>query len=243
MDKHIVCIPLSVARDRGLKNYAIPRKCSNGHFEVRSVSARSCRQCLRDAQNKRAAAKELDKDYVEARKQKRRHRYRTDPEFRKKAAKYAEDYYEKNREKVKARSAKRHRDKWQEIQGKKKDYYAKNRESIMAYQLKYAEENREKSNGWKAKNKARRLKAMPSWFGDIDQFVVDEAYSLAKFRAEIHGFEWHVDHRVPLCGDRASGLHCAANIQVIPATINLRKNNRLSLVDDLSWLYTKPPIP
>jgi len=243
MEKHIVCMPIDIARDRGISTYATPKRCVNGHFDYRAVKSKACRQCKRDVTAKYLAEKRRDPKERERQAAIRRKKYKSDPEYRNRILAQQADYYRKNPEKYKAKSAKRQKEKHQEVRAQSKKYYAKNRESIMAYQLKYAEENREKSNGWKAKNKAKRLKAMPPWFGEIDQFVVDEAYSLAKFRAETHGFEWHVDHRVPLCGDLASGLHCAANIQVIPATINLRKNNRLSLVDDLSWLYTKPPIP
>lgn len=242
MDKHIVCMPIEVAKDRGLKTYAVPRKCANGHFDYRAVKSRSCRQCKRDVSIRCSAKKRSDPEERARQAKVRRDRYRSDPDYRCKLSEEQARYYRNNAEKVRSRVAKRHKEKWEEIQQQRKRYYDKNRESIMAYQAEYAENNRQKSNGWKAKNKAKRLKSMPSWFGELDRFTVDEAYSLAKSRASTHGFEWHVDHRIPLCGKMVSGLHCANNIQVIPATINLRKNNRLSMVNDLDWLYTKPPI-
>jgi hypothetical protein len=38
------------------------------------------------------------------------------------------------------------------------------------------------------------------------------------------GFEWHVDHVIPLQGKKVSGFHVPSNIQVIPASENVRKN-------------------
>jgi hypothetical protein len=56
--------------------------------------------------------------------------------------------------------------------------------------------------------------------------MIEQAYYLAKARTEMLGFEWHVDHVVPLQGKQVSGLHTPSNLAVIPGAENCRKNSR-----------------
>lgn len=61
---------------------------------------------------------------------------------------------------------------------------------------------------------------------ELDAFAFDEAMDLAVKREAATGIKWHIDHRVPLHHKLASGLHVAANFQVVPATWNMRKGNK-----------------
>jgi hypothetical protein len=87
------------------------------------------------------------------------------------------------------------------------------------YNTKYPEKRAAST----ALRKARQLQATPAW---ASEFFIGEIYDLAKLRTKATGFEWHVDHTVPLKNDRVCGLHCEANLRVIPATRNIKKNNR-----------------
>lgn len=119
---------------------------------------------------------------------------------------YLKSYRKLNPEKVKA---------WREA----------NPEKEKARHKAYREANPEKHNFKEAKRRASKLQRTPKWFNELDRFVITEAFDLAKLRANSFGFKWHVDHIVPLQGKLVSGLHVASNIQVIPATVNLQKNN------------------
>lgn len=70
----------------------------------------------------------------------------------------------------------------------------------------------------------RKLKAQPGW---ASQSEIDLTYENAKLATRILGIEYHVDHIVPLRSKRVCGLHCTANLQVIPAISNIQKSNRL----------------
>jgi len=76
----------------------------------------------------------------------------------------------------------------------------------------------------------------PSWYGEFDAFVLSECEHLCKIRQSATGFDWHVDHMIPLKGRKASGLHCALNFQVIPAYVNLAKNNKNIMQEHFEWL-------
>lgn len=76
----------------------------------------------------------------------------------------------------------------------------------------------------------------PLWFNEFDQFIYDECVDLCKARQKATGLDWHVDHMIPLRGIKASGLHCGLNFQVIPAYINLSKQNKNIMQDPFEWL-------
>jgi hypothetical protein len=46
----------------------------------------------------------------------------------------------------------------------------------------------------------------------------------------LFGFQWEVDHIIPLQGKFVSGLHVPTNLQVVPSIINRQKHNRYEVV-------------
>jgi len=119
------------------------------------------------------------------------------------------------------------------LRAKKAEYRAKDPERMR----KWATENPEKMQAcrdrWCANNKDRKAEhaanrrarlrgAVPSW---ANRFFIAEAYRLARLRTQITGFEWEVDHIVPLAGKTVSGLHVEWNLRVIPRSDNRKKGH------------------
>ena len=68
-----------------------------------------------------------------------------------------------------------------------------------------------------------KRQATPKW---ADKFRVDLVYTKAR-RLEIWlGEEFHVDHIVPVLSEFVCGLHCEANLQILPKKENISKGNR-----------------
>lgn len=78
----------------------------------------------------------------------------------------------------------------------------------------------------KSHNRHARLRHV-LWDVEFTEFVTQEAHDLRRMRNESTEIEWHVDHIVPLNGREVSGLHIWNNLQVIPASENYSKKNRL----------------
>jgi hypothetical protein len=90
-------------------------------------------------------------------------------------------------------------------------------------QENYRKENVGKIRTYQVVRKAGSDRATPLW---ANKFYIDEIYRLAKLRTKIMGFDWHVDHIVPLQSKLVCGLHCETNLCVIPAKQNQIKGNR-----------------
>lgn len=122
------------------------------------------------------------------------------------------------------REASRNRDK-SRVKLVNQTYYLRNKDKILKRGVAYDKANPESRIARRAKRRAKEFCATPSW---ANQFFIKEAYHLAKLRKDATGFKWHVDHIVPLNSKLVCGLHVEHNLQVIPATENIRKSN-------LSW--------
>lgn len=123
-----------------------------------------------------------------------------------------------------------------------KDYQVRKAEAIREYRKTrrpkhiMTEEQLQRKVRHNARYRAARTQSIPSWYDEWDEFVMLEAIALAAEGAKCTGIAWHVDHMIPLKAKEVCGLHCAGNIQVIPATLNTHKCNRLLFTEPLEWL-------
>lgn len=134
--------------------------------------------------------------------------------------------------KVKQRSYLKNRDKTLERRrntdrSEVRTWQTANPEKVKAYKDTWKRNNPHKLSAGSRKRRIARGLATPSWNDEeFEELLMREIYDLAKLRTQTTGTEWHVDHRVPLVSEIVCGLHCSANLQVIPANVNLSKSNR-----------------
>lgn len=246
----------------GLTHYFTGVPCKNGGVSPRSVkgSKCACSGC------KAVKAKTNRKHYDENREsyiERARNHYLSDTD---KVKAYKAEWASKNSERLKLAKQKYYVDNKQKINDacamrrklnpercreeeqakyqknrdtilkRNKDYRVKNKDRIRFVNRAHYKANRHKYYESARKRTAAHLQATPAWYGEFDEFVIKEAFELCDSRGEATGIVWHVDHMIPLQAVEACGLHCAANVQVIPAFINCGKRHRMELTEPLEWL-------
>lgn len=131
-----------------------------------------------------------------------------------------------NPDAVKASHAKHHAEHREKRNAATSTYRAVNRAKVLALQRAWYHANVPKQLAYNAHRRAVTLAAGRAFQDEYNTFVVQEAYALAKVRTRTTGIAWQVDHIVPLKSKTVCGLHCAANLRVIPAEENWSKGNR-----------------
>ncbi len=104
------------------------------------------------------------------------------------------------------------------------DYYHANKPIRRAAEKKWRTANKHTHNRIQAARRARVLKATPKW---ATPEYIALFYELARLESERLGVEVHVDHIVPLKSSKVCGLHCEHNLQLLVASENLTKSNRV----------------
>ena len=136
--------------------------------------------------------------------------------------KYAID----NKEKINIQRNKRHAKNRALINAKAKKWRDENADKVKASVKKYHQNNPDKLNSHCANYRAKKFGATV-WMTKEDKEKIAELYEIAKDATKLFGYDWEVDHIVPLS---KGGLHKLANLQVVPASWNRAKNNRNSNV-------------
>jgi hypothetical protein len=126
----------------------------------------------------------------------------------------------------------------------KRDYSHKNKTTILVKNTEYRRKNYEKL---KEKSKTAdainyrsenllHLRALRNHFRARERFMLAPWYDFEKAQAfyddaqvltEIFGWQFDVDHIIPVkCAD-ATGFHCSENLQILTKRQNLSKRNKL----------------
>ena len=161
---------------------------------------------------------------------------------------WSKAYYEANKEKLKAQHK-----AWEEANKEKRKVYREANKEKRKVQMKaWYEANKEKAKAWEESNReirkvqmkawdkankdkryainanrrASKLNRTPSWLTKEDKEEIKEIYRMAKRRQEVEGIEYHVDHIIPLQGEKISGLHVPSNLQILRAKDNISKGNK-----------------
>ena len=101
----------------------------------------------------------------------------------------------------------------------------KNLEKAREDSRRWGQENPEKVLAAGAKRRAAKIQRTPAW---ADQEAIQEIYDTASFLRDI-GEDVHVDHIIPLQGEKVSGLHVHNNLQIIDAKENISKSNKFEV--------------
>jgi hypothetical protein len=118
----------------------------------------------------------------------------------------------------------------------RKKWEEKNKELVLKNQKKWKTENKDKILGYTRKRQLKIKNAVPKWYGEFDDFVMQEAAKLCYRRNLLTGIKWSVDHLIPILSKTACGLHVADNLQVIPSKLNFSKINKMIFTERNDWI-------
>lgn len=144
---------------------------------------------------------------------------------------YKAKHYIENRDQIIAKASAYYKDHKEEIAEYKTIHYLVNKEYIVAMAALWAKENIARANANKAKYRASKLRAAPSWLTEEHWKQIEKFYEEAAIVSKNTGIIYHVDHIIPLQGKEVSGLHVPWNLQLLPGAGpggNCSKGNRIN---------------
>jgi hypothetical protein len=228
------------ARASGDSTFFTGEACRNGHVSPRRVKDGKCSEC---------SAENSSRKYHKNRVQRIADAAKYAKANAEKVAEYQKSYRDANKDSIKAYQA-NYRSENREALSKRvrdrsgdadrtayiKEWCVNNPEKLRDYHKKWAAKNPQIIRRLSSDRRAVKLAASVGWEPELLELVEIEAHALAVARGQLTGFDWHVDHMLPLKANSVCGLHVWNNLQVIPATLNTRKRNRVVLTEVGEWL-------
>ena len=212
----------------GLKFYFTGTPCKRGHTAQRYTSIGKCKECS-VIESKERRAREIAANPEKQRlKAEAAARKMDDPD----RSKYFAKYRAENREECLLRSLKSRAKNRAAYAKKRRELRRKNRDEHIQKCRAYKEKTRDRVRDLErarrqrdpakfresvARRRAARKMATPAW---ADREAIIGIYREAAKAG------CHVDHIVPLTSRLVCGLHCEANLQVLPGKENQSKGNR-----------------
>jgi cytochrome c553 len=108
-----------------------------------------------------------------------------------------------------------------------------NRELLARQAKEYADRNKGRIAAHARARQAQKLLATPAW---ADKKAIEAFYVEAARLTALTGIPHHVDHIYPLRSKIMCGLHVETNLQILPATDNIKKGNRVPLSREIGML-------
>jgi hypothetical protein len=204
------------AKARGLKRYFTGKPCVNGNVAPRYLSGGCLCSACAEVRRHRAKAWWNDPANEGAIEAKR-----------------AKDKVHPKAKEWRQRHSARHA---KQISAKAMEWQRANPERAAEIRQRWADNNPEALKAARLRRVLAVRQATPPWWSKWDRFVIAQAKELARLRTQMTGIVWEIDHMIPIQGDEASGLHCAANVQVIPKVLNQWKRGRLVLTERGEWI-------
>lgn len=80
-----------------------------------------------------------------------------------------------------------------------------------------------------SKRRTQKTQASPLW---ANRKQIKKIYEECYLKTKTTGKKYHVDHIIPLNGKLVSGLHVENNLQIIPASENIKKSNKYKISNE-----------
>lgn len=109
--------------------------------------------------------------------------------------------------------------------------YLENKDILLERGKQWVQRNRGLARAAYARRRAAKLQATPPWTTPEMVARIAEVYKFARALELRDGIPRHVDHIYPLQGTTCCGLHVPWNLQILAASANQRKSNKLPIID------------